>query len=205
MKKLTKIIILSLFSLSLMAFVSMNLPGGIKLFSGNASILKGEKEICLKYDYSDMKVGGKTEEAYIDEKVKEKNKKEPGSGEKFKEEWFKNRTEKYQPKFEDLLNKYIADGGVSVGEKYTSAKYTIILKTTFTEPGFNIGIKSKPALINVEILIVETADNTIVKSKLTMDKVPGTPVYDTGLRITEAYAKCGKSLGAYLKKNAYGK
>jgi len=27
--------------------------------------------------------------------------------------------------------------------------------------------------------------------------------YDTGLRIAEAYAKCGKSLGAFLSKKAF--
>jgi len=209
MKTILKLFVLCMVALSVTAFVkTANLMAGVKLISGDVKIIKGEKQICLKYDYTDMKVGSKTEEAYLNEKVKEKNKKEPGSGDSFKEKWFGDRASRFQPKFDELLNKYISKNGITADEQFTSAKYTLILKTTFTDPGYNVGVSRKPAYINVEILIVETSDQSKVGAKLTITKAPGTSLgndYDSGERLSEAYAKCGKTLGIYLNENAFGK
>ncbi len=94
-------------------------------------------------------------------------------------------------------------------EKYSvlapakKAKYTLIFKTTFTEPGFNIGFMKKNALIDAEVWIVETANKYHVIAKITVIKAPGRTFwgsdYDTGVRIEEAYAAAGKAVGKFLK------
>ena len=51
--------------------------------------------------------------------------------------------------------------------------------------------------------------NPIIKNILaviTLKNIPGRGMgndYDAGYRIQESYAKCGKSLGAYLVKKAF--
>ena len=85
----------------------------------------------------------------------------------------------------------------------TSAKYTLIFKTTSIEPGYNIGISRKNAQIDAEIWIVETANKSNKVATFTINNVPGGTAFgydfDTGLRISEAYAKAGKSLGKFFK------
>ncbi|RLD77760.1 MAG: hypothetical protein DRJ15_12900, partial [Bacteroidetes bacterium] len=85
-----------------------------------------------------------------------------------------------------------------------SAEYTLILKTTFLEPGYNIGISSKNASINVEVFLVKTEDPSNVITQLDMDKVPGRGSFggdfDTEYRIGEAYAKGGKELAQIICK-----
>lgn len=93
--------------------------------------------------------------------------------------------------------------GVTI-DKNSSDKYTLIFKTTFVEPGYNIHISRKNAEIDGEAWIVETANPSNVIAKLSVENCPGRTFggydYDTGVRIQEAYAVAGKGLGKYLKK-----
>ena len=164
----------------------------IKIQSGDFDFLKGETVVNLKYDYSDMAVGKfDREEDYVQKKVDDYNKKYPGTGrgEQWKEAWEGDRESRFEPKF---------------AKDRTDAAYTLILKTVFTEPGFNVYVTKKPALINVEAIFVETANPENVLGVITSDKNPGRTFgdadFDTGIRIAEAYAKCGKELGAFLVK-----
>ncbi len=179
----------------------------IKVTNGDLSFLKGQSEVLLEYDYSEMAVGKfDKEEDYVAKKVAEYNEAEAGRGDTWKDNWEGDREGRYHPKFEELLNHYTAKVNCNFDQTNIKAKYTLILKTTFTEPGFNIGIVKKDAMINVEIKFVETANNENVLAVITMTNVPGRGMgndYDAGYRIQESYAKCGKSLGAYLTKKAF--
>lgn len=85
------------------------------------------------------------------------------------------------------------------------SKYTLIFKTTFTEPGFNIGIMRKNAEINGDVWLFETANPTIAIAKISVQKALGRTFggydFDTGERISEAYADAAKALGNFMKKN----
>ncbi len=171
---------------------------------GKLNFLKGQKVINVQYDYDRMSVGKyKDSKKYVAEKVKEKNKDEAGSGNEWKRKWIDDRESRFQPKFEELINKYLADKGVKVVPNAEDAEYTLILKTTHTEPGWNIGISRRPAHINVEAVFVETGSDK-KKGKISLKKVAGQDAmgfdYDRGTRLQEAYAKSGKLIGKYLVK-----
>ena len=179
----------------------------IKLVSGDLSKISSQKEFNLEYDYSSMAVGKyDKEEDYLKRKVNDYNTKKPGRGNKWKKAWINDRENRFQPKFEKLFNKYLKSNKVVVGD-IKEAKYTIILSTVFTEPGFNVYVARKPAIINVMVSIVETANRENVIAVISSKKNTGTALgmtdMDTGIRITEAYAKCGKELGKYLSKKAF--
>lgn len=176
-----------------------------KVYEGNFKALKGETMVNVEYDYSNTSVGKfDKEQDYLDEKVQEKNEEESGSGDSWLIKWKSDREERFEPKFEELMNEYLSKDGVKVG-KYPDAKYTLILKTTHTEPGWNVGVMRKSAHINADIWLVETGSEDAL-GKMEMRKVPGRDAwgldFDTGYRLQEAYAKCGKSLAKYLSKKA---
>jgi hypothetical protein len=179
----------------------------INIKSGTLDFLKGEKILNISYDYSQFGVGKfDKEEDYIAKKVSEYNEKEAGKGDKWKENWIGDRKGTYQPKFEELINKSLKPSGLYVGPENKDAKYTLILKTTFIEPGFNIYVTKKYAAVNVEAIFVETANPdkvlAVIISKNNPGRTYGSNDMDTGIRIGEAYAKCGKELGAFLMKKA---
>ncbi len=171
---------------------------------GDLSALKGAKRIQLVYEYDKMRVGKYVnEDQYISERVAQRNEKEPGSGDKWKEAWYDDRERRFEPKFDELFNKYVQKYDLEAGKDYTDAPIKAIVRTTFTEPGFNVGVMRKPASIDAEIVFV---DNKTGKQlgKLTVLKVPGKDAmgydFDTGVRIQEAYAVLGKSTAKHLAK-----
>jgi hypothetical protein len=168
---------------------------------GDLGFLKSQKELNLVYDYSEMGVGDfKTEEEYVNSKVKEYNEKEAGKGDKWKESWKTSRARVYHPKFEELFNKY---AGVKASQNNENATHTLIIKTVFTEPGFNVGVMSRPAAVSFEYIFVETGSDKVI-AKYTHAKVPGAQAmgydFDTSTRISESYAKSGKMLGGFIAK-----
>ena len=198
-----KLFVALLISISI---VSIGYSQKIKLKTGNLSALKGQTSINVEYDYEGMGVGKyRTQEEYIEDGFKEREEKEAGTGQKFKDSWYNAQKEKYPNKFEELMNKGLEGNGMKISQNNSSAKYTLIVKTTFTEPGFNIGIMRKPAFTNIDVYVVETANKDNIIAQISSDANPGQDAmgfdYDASFRIGESYAKCGKSLAKFISKN----
>lgn len=169
---------------------------------GNYSFLKGEKQLNLEFVYDGMKVGKNlTEEEYVNKKVEEHNNAEAGKGDKWKEGWISARKERYEPKFEELINKSMESCGI-VATQGTSFKYTLVVTTTYTEPGFNIGVMKQPASCNFSFTFKDDSNKEV--ATYILERVPGSQVtgydFDAGSRLAECYAKAGKMLGAYISK-----
>lgn len=183
----------------------------IKLLSGDLDFLKEQSIIKVEYDYGngDMDVGKYDNEAdYIVDKIKEKNEDEPGSGDKWYEAWINDRKQRFQPRFEEFINDELEKYNVLFWSENEDAKYTMILKTTSTEPGFNVGVAKRPAWISVEIVFVETGNPSNEMAKFAIEKVvqkksAGGFDFEVAYRIEYAYANCGKQFGKYLVKEVY--
>jgi len=165
---------------------------------GSIDAVKAESSINLEYTYDNMSVGKfDKEEDYIAKKKEDYNNKEAGRGDTWAKAWVDDRKNRFEPKFEELFTEY------SDKSNSKKAKYTLIFKTIFTEPGYNVGVMRKNAQINAIALIVETANPANVIAKISVDKALGRTFggydFDTGGRIAEAYADAGKALGKYLK------
>lgn len=177
----------------------------VELRSGDVGVLAGQKTVNVEYDYSDFGVGKfATEQEYLDKKSAEYNAKEAGKGDSWKKAWVDDRKNRYEPKFEELFNKGMEDKGLTAVTARPDAQYTLIVKTKFVEPGFNVGVMRKNAYVDYEIDLVESANKSNKVAQLSMRNVPGGQFggfdFDTGTRIAESYAKAGKSLAAFLDK-----
>jgi hypothetical protein len=195
----------NLFLLFAVLFMVQLQAQSIKLVEGDVSFLKGQDKIGVVFTYDEnMKVGSGTEVAYMEKKMAEADKKEAGAGEKWKASWYEDRTTHFQPKFIELFEHYAAKKNVVLLENDENTEYTMIVNTTFIEPGFNVGMASKKASVNLMISIVETANPSNVKVKYKILKSPGTAYYDLGVRVGECYAKAGKEFAKLLmKKKAF--
>ena len=191
-------------------FVSMGIFSSgyaqkIKMKTGKLDPIKGQTTINVEYDYEGMGVGKfKTQEEYLEEGAKKRDEKEAGTGQKFKDSWYNAQKEKYPAKFEELMNKGLEGLGITVAQNSADAKYTFIVKTPFTEPGFNVGVMRKPAFTNITLMVVETANRDNIVAEISSNGNPGQDAmgfdFDASFRIAESYAKCGKSLAKYISK-----
>jgi hypothetical protein len=173
----------------------------VRLTDGKIDALKGISKLNVKFEYGNMGVGKFADEAdYIDKKKTEYNKKEPGRGETWEKSWKADRKNRFQPQFIELFAKH---SDINIGD-YPGEKYTLVFKTTYTEPGYNIYVSKKDAEIDGEAWVVETANPNNVIAKISVQNCPGRTFsgndYDTGERIQESYAVAGKGLGKFIKK-----
>jgi hypothetical protein len=195
LKLSTSVLFLGMISLNSMA-------QKIKLIEGDLAPLAGESSLMVKFAYDNMRVGKYDKESdYIAKKVEDYNKKEPGRGDTWAKSWVGDREREFEPKFVDLFDK---SGNITISRKKPT-KYTLVFKTLFTEPGYNVVITRKNAVINAEAWIVQTGSEKVI-AKISITKAPGRTYggydYDTGVRIAECYAISGKKLAKFIKKKA---
>jgi hypothetical protein len=171
----------------------------IKLIEGDLSALKGLNGFTTEFTYDNMIVGKDlTEKNYIVDKKAKLDEKEAGRGEKWEKAWVADRKDRFEPQFRELFSKH--SGMSTVDEK---SPYTLVFKTTRTEPGWNVGVMRVPAYIDGEAWIISSTDHNKVIAKISILKSPGRDAwgadFETGARLQEAYAKAGKELGGFIK------
>lgn len=177
-----------------------------KLKSGDLKILKGQSVVNVQYDYSKMMVGKKTAEDYVKEGIEDRNKKKPGSGDEWATKWISDRTERFQPTFEKNFNGKTSDAGMTIKDGAADAKYTLIVRVTFFEPGFQSGVGvSKPASLNMSIDVVETSATDKILATVEYNKIPSKNMmgydFDTGSRVQSCFDRAGDDFGHFFYKN----
>jgi len=196
----------SMIVMAAMFFTVMGMAQKVTLLSGDFQNLKGISEYNLTFDYEGLTVDRVSEEQFLADKMKKRE----GNGKDiaFKENWFADREKRYEPKFAESFNKRFKKGAVKAEENLANAKYTMNIKTIWIHPGFNVGIMHNSSLLNTIVSVVETANPSNVLFAAKYEKVGGkgifTPIgfmdYNTGYRISEGYAKLGKTVASNIKK-----
>ena len=191
------------FFVLVLAFISTaTVAQRIKIIEGDLGALKGQTAIKTEFTYNNMIVGKDlTEQAYIADKKAKLDEKEKGRGDKWEQAWIADRKDRFEPQFRELFSKHS-----NISTASDKATYTLIFKTTRTEPGWNVGVMRVPAFIDGEAWIVETSNPNKVIAKISVLKSPGRDAwgadFETGARLQEAYAKAGKELGGFIKSKA---
>lgn len=174
------------------------------LNSGDISSLTTVKNVNIIYTYSDMSVGAfRKEEDYLNKKCEDLKKKDPTACEKFRKDWVEGRKIKFEPKFEELFNKYATKSAFMGGTNYsTNNDITLEVHTVFIEPGFNIGIAKKPAYIDLECTFKDKNGKALCV--IYMKNAVGAQMmgydFDVTSRLVESYAKASKMLAGLIKK-----
>jgi hypothetical protein len=169
----------------------------------NWSFLKHETNLQLIFDYDSMGVGVyPTEKEYTNRKVETYNSVTPGSGNDWLHHWVADRALYYQPAFEKSLNAEIMP--LATDMKNSTATYTLIVKTIYTEPGYYASaLIRQRASVMLVFLFVDSKDHTRVLATLYAHNIksgylPFSKRFDFEHRIASAYAEAGKELGEYL-------
>ena len=178
-----------------------------KVLEGDFKGLKGISEYNLVFDYTDVQIPKfKSEEEFLKEKMEKRDKKEPGTGQKFKDSWFADRENQYEPKFIESFNKRFENGEVKVDRGIENAVYTMKIHTTSLSAGYNIGISRKDAMIDAIITVCknDNPNNVILEVKYTGAVGAGAHGhdYDSGYRISECYAKLAKTFAKTILKKS---
>lgn len=172
-----------------------------KVLSGDLKSLKEISEYNITFDYSDLVVHGyESEEEYLAEKVGKRSSEEL-KAEKFKEDWYLDRVNKYEPSFISYFNERFKNGEMKV-EKNETLQFTIGVKTTWVYPGYTLAAV-EPAKISAILTFFETQKPENILFQIEYNKVIGISkelTYDQGNRIAGAYEKLAKNIVMQLKR-----
>ncbi len=183
-----------------MLIASLSFSQKIKLVEGSLKPVKGEDIVEVQFTYDDMRVGKMTEEEYIEEKMAKADEKDGDGGERWLAAWESDRANRFEPKFIELFNKYAEKADIFIDDARDDTKYIMIVNTYFTEPGFNVGISSKPAFVSMTVTFVERDKPDSPVAVFDIIRARGSAAFDTGHRIQEGYALAGKKFGKTIKK-----
>jgi hypothetical protein len=131
-----------------------------EIISGDLSFLKKQTSINVVFDFTNFKLEKETEAEFLAREVADKNKKEAGSGDKFKENWINDRDVKFVEAFKKVLGERV---NITVNDP--NAKYTLVVcNINLTNKGWGNKISGgHPASMINDFKFVETANqNNIV-------------------------------------------
>ena len=175
----------------------------IVLTSGSTDFIKDQTALQFTFSYNEMLVGKMTESEYVNKKVTEYNEKEAGKGDEWKEAWYNDRKERFEPKFLELFDKYMEEAGIASTTE--GANYVIEINTDFTEPGWNVGIMRQNASVDLSCKVKKIDTNEQVASirirNASANNFWGTD-FTSGYRVQETYAKAGRELAKFFIKKA---
>lgn len=177
-----------------------------KVLEGNIKNLKGITQYDLVFEYENLEIPKyDSEEEFLKDKMQKREEKEAGAGEKFKKSWFADREERYEPKFIESFNKRFDDNEVKVG-KETGAAYVMKVETTFMYAGYNVGVMRQNSKVDAIISVYKKEDPSTLLYSVKYTKAQGNGAmgydFDSGYRISEAYAKLAKTLAITIRKKA---
>jgi hypothetical protein len=168
---------------------------------GDPKILLGQK-IKVVFVYDGMKVGEMKEADYVTGKVSEYNAKKAGRGDKWLAEWKGNRSDLFEPGFIKEFNYQGEKTKTLVQTKADDAIYTLVVTTTFCEPGFNAGPIERAARINATCEFKDMKGNTVVT--MVMDNIASPTMmnddFETSTRFAECYVRLAKEVCKVIKK-----
>ena len=176
-------------------FLAVTMSISAQKFTGNISPLKGQKEVNVVIDFSEMLVNKQPEESHIAFNTKDKSEEE-------KEQWLKEWNEKMREEaFEQLkeeLNKAVTKKGFLVGN-YPNVEYTILVKVNSLSPGVHKLISSN---VSSTVYFVKTGQTTPFAT-LEYKRIWGKwsdLLPDHVARIGKAFGYLGSNLGKTISK-----
>lgn len=210
MSKFQVLFRLAVLSVACWLFTGCSPYNKTRMQSGSLAFLKNQQNVNVEYRYDDLRVGvykkkSVPEQEYIARKVAEVEEKHPGTGEAWRQTWMQDRPTRFQPKFEELLNKQMEDRSQSLRfGHYPDAPYTLVLHSLFLDPGWNAAIMMRPGLLTADANFVETQSHANTVASVRLENMTGMDAwgmaFDPDWRMQETYAKAGKELGILIYK-----
>jgi hypothetical protein len=180
----------------------------MEIIKGDFGFLNNQTAVNVEFDYSNLKLmkENKTEAQYISDRAADLNEKTKGVGDVWKKKWEGAKIAIWNPKFLELVNIVLVKKKkeLSFQEDLKSAKYTLIVETTWIFPGWDAGVMKQPAKVSTNLKFVETENRSNVVLEITTKEAPGDQWgnnFSNESRIGEGFAKTGKSLAGFILKN----
>jgi len=168
-------------------------------------LLQGEKEVEVVFTYDNLRMMKEnfTEEEYVQNHIKNLEKKDEGSGEFWVKSWERSKEEIWDPKFLLLANKY-TDRKIKFTKNAPNSKYLLLVDVLWIYPGWDAGIMRQGAKVTSTLKLVSRENPTVVLAYHKFVDMPGNQFgsnFNNETRIGEGFAKTGKEFAKKIAKS----
>lgn len=186
-------------TLILLLAISSIFAQKMKILEGSTDNIKHINKYDVLFVYKDLHIPNyDSEDDFLKDKMAKREKDHQGDGERFKESWYADRENIFQPDFFKTFKK-VSDDEIKLSE-HSNAKYIMKLHTQSIYSGYNVGVWSQQAKIDVEISFYSKTDPNDKLLVVAYEDVSGLNDYNTGERIGRSYEKLAKILAKKMKK-----
>jgi hypothetical protein len=174
--------------------------GYAQKLTGNLAPLKGQAEVHVAVDFSDMTVNRKPEADYIASNTADKSEEDAA---KWLAEWNTDLRRLAVEKIAQGINDVTGKKNLFTAGDFPDAECTVHVRVINIETGFFGGVVSRPAVINAEVTFLKKGDGepfaSVAIPKAT-HRIGGTiPYFVT--RISMSFGALGQAAGQVVAKN----
>ena len=163
---------------------------------GDIDNIKGISNYSIVFEYSsDLEIPNyNSEKDFLEFQVNKREKKETGSGEKFRKLWFENRINIYEPKFIEQFNLFkLKKRKINVGKNNANASHIMVVKISFIYPGYDVGVYEEEAKLGVKITVHKNQDPDNILYSTKTFRIHGNGESHTEYdRVMTAYSELGR-------------
>jgi hypothetical protein len=193
MKRISVILVAMLCSVSMLSAQKLN---------GSIKFLKGQSNINVVFDYTQLNVGDKPEADFVKERLASE-KDEAGAAD-WQARWEKAR-EEFKTKFYEACTGSLKKAKIEVGV-YPEAEYTIIVKVSNIDQGRFFptgGMLEKSPFLTGEVAFVKTGTTEELASVIFKKVSAGTASVQAveSFRLEHPFSELGRQVGRIINKN----
>jgi hypothetical protein len=186
-------------TLVLLLTISSIFSQKMKIIEGSTDNIKHINKYDVLFVYENLSIPNfDSEEDFLKDKMDKREADNKGDGERFKESWYADRENIFEPKFIHAFEKTI-DGEIELFD-HSNALYIMKIHTQSIYSGYNVGVWSQQAKISVEISFFSKTDPDNILLSVFYKDVSGLNDYNTGERIGRSYMKLAKILAKKMHK-----
>ncbi len=194
-------IIINIFLVSIFTSCSFLFAQKYETNLGSLKNIEGISEYKVVFEYDSLlKIPNYDSEAsFITFQINKRERKIKGSGRIFKEQWFGNRKNIYEPEFIKEFNNFkLKKRKINIGKENPNANHTMVITTSFIYPGYDATVWGEDTKLEVTITIYknDSKDNILYATKIV--KIHGRPSSDEFERVKTAYGELGKATSKHF-------
>jgi len=183
----------------------MNFAQKMKFIQGDLNFLKGQSQVSVVFDYSDLKLtkDNLTEKAFVENKTAALNKKVEGNGEAWQKEWKVAKEGIWNPSFITKLNLLLQklDTPLKFRESIES-EYTLVVKVVWIYSGWDAAVMKQPSKVSMKLLFIDSKTKAVLTEIDSKEALGGNGnwnnLFNDEARIGEAFQSTGKTLAKIL-------
>ncbi|MPS74277.1 MAG: hypothetical protein E2590_14175 [Chryseobacterium sp.] len=194
-----------LFLMLFVGFAIIAYSQKMKFITGDLNFLKGQSQVSVVFDYSDLKLtkDNLPEKVFVENKVKALNQKVEGSGDAWEKQWNVAKEGIWNPSFITKANLLLEklDTQLKLKENVES-DYTLVVKVVWIYSGWDAAVLKQPSKVSTKLVFIDSKTKAVLTEIDSKEALGGNGtwnnLFNDEARIGEGFGSTGRMLAKII-------